>query len=204
MNAPRDDIHFRRYFSPTNSSLTIRAPDGKLMCSPEAIQEHVLYVAYSRVNTTRSDITIQVANERPLTDPHLLAPLPPLPPHYQRGEFKLSIFLPPTASPIVKVLVWCIREDGEVVSDTRELEVEKCLVNRVNLTLTADVARPGAVAMVDLVSPPYSLCSLGVVDRSVELLAPQRNTLTVDKVFEVVRPYTITDTLNHEELDDLY
>lgn len=62
---------------------------------------------------------------------------------------------------VLQVLVWYTRQDGEVVADSRELEVDKCLSNTVNLTWSASRVQPGEQASLSLSSEPDSVCSLG-------------------------------------------
>lgn len=62
---------------------------------------------------------------------------------------------------VFQVVVWYIREDGEVVSDTRELEVDKCLSTTVDLSWSEQQTQPKEQATLKLESEPNSICSLG-------------------------------------------
>lgn len=62
---------------------------------------------------------------------------------------------------MLQVLVWYTRDDGEVVSDIRELEVDSCLANNVTLGWSTQRAQPGEAASLTLSSEPNSVCSLG-------------------------------------------
>ncbi|XP_071524049.1 alpha-1-inhibitor 3-like [Panulirus ornatus] len=196
----------RHYYSPSNSSLLIHAPEGKLKCVPGIAQEHVLPVLFSATNQSSAHITVQVisrgriqywntekhkliSGDLPISEEHLVEPLPPPPENFVRGVVNVKVYLPPAASPEVMVLVWYNRDDGEVVSDVRELKVEKCLENTVNLTWSLAQAQPGEQASLSLASEPNSVCSLGVVDRSTELLAEKPDPLTLEKVFDFTNTF---------------
>lgn len=70
------------------------------------------------------------------------------------------------AESMFQVLVWYTRADDEVVSDVRELEVERCLGNNVTLGWSKEKAQPGEAASFTLNSEPNSVCSLGKWGRS--------------------------------------
>ncbi|XP_071524048.1 murinoglobulin-2-like isoform X2 [Panulirus ornatus] len=196
------------YYSPSNSSLLIHAPEGKLKCVPGIHQERILPVFFSATNQSSAHITVQVISRGkiqyckteehqliegplPISKEHLLEPLAPLPKNTIRGVVHVSMVLPSTASPDVKVLVWYTREDGEVVSDIRELEVEKCLNNDVSLSWSVAQAQPGAQASLFIYSEPNSVCSLGVVDRSSELLSRDPDPITLKKVFHFLDDFRL-------------
>nr|XP_045625235.1 murinoglobulin-2-like isoform X1 [Procambarus clarkii] len=197
-----------RYFSPSNSSLLIHAPEGHLRCVPGEAQDHLLPVLFSASGHTSAFITVQVVSrgkvqyhssreyqltsgELPISVEHLVEPLPPPLPNTTRGVININVNLPPTASPKVMVLVWYTREDGEVVADMKELQVDKCLGTPVNLTWSASRVHPGQHASLSLSSEPDSVCSLGVVDRSSELLAVNPDPISLDAVFDLAGGYEV-------------
>lgn len=61
-----------------------------------------------------------------------------------------------------QLLIWYTREDGEVVSDTRELEVERCTTSKSSLTWSAAEGEPGEEVKLALVGEPEAVCSLGL------------------------------------------
>lgn len=61
-----------------------------------------------------------------------------------------------------QILIWYTREDGEVVSDTRELEVERCSPSKSSLAWSAAQGEPGEEAKLTLVGEPGAVCSLGM------------------------------------------
>lgn len=52
--------NIEHYFSPSNSSLHIIAPENKLECSPKAPSTHVLPVLFSARDQPTAAITVQV------------------------------------------------------------------------------------------------------------------------------------------------
>ncbi|KAK7080210.1 hypothetical protein SK128_001245, partial [Halocaridina rubra] len=213
--------HMKKYYSPTNSSLVIRALEGNLPCSPDAPREYVLPVLFSAVNKTRATFTVQIisrgqiqysnteehdliATDLPLEAQNLIGDMPPSPPHHIRGVVDIPITLPSTASPSAKVTVWYVRDDGEVVSDTQELEISKCYSNPVDLKWSERKVQPGEKATLHLSAEPQSTCSLGVVDKSVELLSSQNDDLTLDKVFETVEKAMVMEWENQQTNDYEY
>ncbi|KAG7168999.1 Alpha-2-macroglobulin-like 9, partial [Homarus americanus] len=185
------NLQVNHYVSPSNSSLMIYAPDTRLKCDPGAALRHYLPVMFSATNTTRVSLNVQVVSRGlvqywkteeyqmnpgvlPISVEHLVGALSPPPPHTVRG-----------------VLMWYTREDGEVVSDARDLEVERCLGSEVRLEWREDSTQPGALTALSLSSRPHSLCSLGVVDRSTELLSTREDPITLEKIFDFVNTYEI-------------
>lgn len=91
------------------------------------------------------------------------------------GSFEFQSRLPPDASPKVQLLVYYVHRhtDGspiEVVSDSAEYSVQKCLENNVSLEFDPKKALPGSNVSLSLVAAGNSLCGVGAVDSSVTLL----------------------------------
>ena len=58
-------------------------------------------------------------------------------------------------------MVWYTREDGEVVSDMAQLEVEKCLGFSANLTWSPTQGEPGDATTLTVTAEPDAVCSVG-------------------------------------------
>ncbi|XP_063615403.1 murinoglobulin-2-like isoform X2 [Penaeus indicus] len=209
MYESRYSHHLKKYYSPSNSSLVIRVPGNRLSCKVSG-HDHDIPVLFAAVNQTRATFTVQVVSRGqiqysssaeyelssgnlPINEDHLVEPLPPPPEHTVTGVINIPIKLPHTASPSAKVVVWYTRPDGEVVSDTQIFDIEKCLDNDVNLVWSAARVQPGEQATLDLSAAPQSICSLGVVDKSVELLSSENDHLTLEKVFDIVENAMVKD-----------
>lgn len=94
-------------------------------------------------------------------------------------------------SPQVKVLVFYVRPDGEVIADAEQFEVEKCLQNNVTMTFGSETVQPATSAAIHLNGSPHSYCGVGVVDKSVYLLK-QDNQLTKEKIYDILKRLDIS------------
>ncbi|KAK4317436.1 hypothetical protein Pmani_011444 [Petrolisthes manimaculis] len=198
-----------RYYSPSNSSLHIHAPEEEIYCSQTLSgSNYNLPVLFSVTGQTTANITVQVISRRsiqytatreyelsegelPIRMDQMLDALPTTLPGTVRGVLNIPIKLPITASPTARVLVWMVRRDGEVVSDVRELKVEPCLANRAELSWSHSKLQPGEVAQLKLKAAPNSLCSLGVVDKSVELLNTQSDPFDLPSLFRPLADFKV-------------
>nr|XP_053637252.1 LOW QUALITY PROTEIN: alpha-2-macroglobulin-like [Cherax quadricarinatus] len=169
-------LHVKSYHSPSRSSLIIYAPKKHLPCSTE-YRELTIPIMFAAVNQNRATVTVQVVSRGqiqfsrteehellptnlPLDEAHLVEPLPEPPQNVVRGFIEIPIRLPPTASPRAKVVVWYTRDDGEVVPDSREVDINKCFWNKVNLSWSNSRVQPGEQVNLDLSAEPESICSL--------------------------------------------
>ncbi|XP_033108574.1 pregnancy zone protein-like [Anneissia japonica] len=118
----------------------------------------------------------------------LVIGLEPLPPNC-RFSFNLPIEITPEMSPNAKVVIYYVRADDEVISDSIEIQVVKGLSNQVALDFEDDETRPGETTTLTVESEANSLCAVGIVDKSVELLG-STNQLTTDKVFNSLYRYS--------------
>ncbi|XP_064089812.1 alpha-1-inhibitor 3-like [Macrobrachium nipponense] len=190
----------RRFYSPSNSSLVIHAADETINCTSGEDTSHTLKVLFASVRQSSALLNVQVMargkiqyfkseryeltpSDLPFEEDFFVEHLDPEPEDVVTGVLNIPLALPSTASPKIKVLVWYIRDDGEVVSDVKEMTVEKCLPNKVDFTWSTNRTQPGETASLKLASAPDSICSYGVVDKSVELVSPRQDTVTVDSFF---------------------
>nr|ACF39935.1 alpha2-macroglobulin [Cristaria plicata] len=103
----------------------------------------------------------------------------------EKGHFKMPISINTSRSEVT-VLVYYIRQDKEVVAASLIIPVEGCFKNKVKMEFVSAKARPGEAAAFNLYASPNSLCSVGMVDKSVNLLGGEHQ-LTPKKVFDEVR-----------------
>ncbi|XP_071965598.1 pregnancy zone protein-like [Antedon mediterranea] len=114
--------------------------------------------------------------------------LKPLPPTCQ-FSFKLPIDVNSKMSPDAKLLIYYAREDGEIVADSIKFKVVRGLSNQVKLQFEENMTRPGDKTILRVQSSSNSLCAIGIVDKSVELLGTT-NQITNDKVFNSLTNYS--------------
>ncbi|XP_042880594.1 alpha-1-inhibitor 3-like [Penaeus japonicus] len=198
----------KRYYSPSDSALLISAPEGRLKCVAGQSLQYDLPVLFSVTKQAKGTLTIMILSRGkiqkwwdedveftqgplPVDAEHVVDMPTTLTPSTVTGVLNLHITLPPTASPKVKVLVWYTRDDGEVVSDARELEVDKCLPYASALSWSAAQGEPGGETKLTLVAEPNAVCSLGVVDKSTELASREADPLTLDTLFDYVAGYEL-------------
>lgn len=121
------------------------------------------------------------------------------------GSFQFKSTLPPNASPKVQLLVYYVHRDSngnpiEVVSDSAEFSVQKCLENNVSLTFDPKKALPGSNVSLSLDAAGNSLCGVGAVDSSVALLDGynQRNSrdALLNQISNLNYRYTRTSLVN--------
>ncbi|XP_021045477.2 murinoglobulin-1 isoform X2 [Mus pahari] len=90
-----------------------------------------------------------------------------------KGNFALEIPVEFSMVPMAKVLIYTILPDGEVIADSVNFEVEKCLHNKVDLSFSSSQSLPASQTRLQVTASPQSLCGLRAVDQSVLLLKPE-------------------------------
>ncbi|CAC5364876.1 unnamed protein product [Mytilus coruscus] len=98
------------------------------------------------------------------------------------AKMKISIPITANMGPKSELLIYYVREDDETVAATLEFSVENCFDNKVEMKFDQDTVYPGNEVNVNLKAAPGSLCSVGVVDKSINLLAGNHQ-ITPDQIF---------------------
>ncbi|KAM6091994.1 alpha-2-macroglobulin-like protein 1 [Theristicus caerulescens] len=101
-----------------------------------------------------------------------------------QGSFSLTLTIGNDILPDIKLLLYAVFLDGEVVADVEEFQVEKCFRHKVTLDFSHKEEVPGSKVSLDLKAAPGSLCSVQAVDKSV--LLKENNTLTANTLYEKV------------------
>ena len=60
-------------------------------------------------------------------------------------------------------MIWYTRSDGEVVADSRQFEMAKCLAHQVAMSWPSSKVEQGTTQPLQLKAEPDSLCSLGEI-----------------------------------------
>ncbi|XP_035304915.1 murinoglobulin-1-like isoform X2 [Cricetulus griseus] len=89
------------------------------------------------------------------------------------GDFDLEIPVELSMAPVTSVFVYTIFPNGEIIADSAKYYVEKCLLNKVDLSFTPARSLPASQAHLQVTASPQSLCGLRAVDQSVLLLRPE-------------------------------
>ncbi|XP_064093307.1 alpha-1-inhibitor 3-like isoform X2 [Macrobrachium nipponense] len=208
------------YYSPSNSSILIFSPEEELKCSPNKSLEHSLTLLFA-ASQPSAKITVQVISrgqiqhtstkeyqltpsELPFNEEHLVEPLQGSPDGKVTGVLNIPLALPHSISPTAMVLAWYTREDGEVVSDARQIKIEKCLRNSADIEWKVKKAQPGDVTSLSLSSKPNSVCGLGVVDRSTILLSQASDKISLESLFSFLDEFNINSYVNRQTNDFEY
>ncbi|GBM97246.1 Murinoglobulin-2 [Araneus ventricosus] len=211
---PSATLELRAWYSPSGNYMQIQPQSGEMECdSRQALM--VRYTAEKGVSVkfyhqvlSRGRIVQQGSHQRFYYEKDqkkerydLPAPDTPQPRPYfvppansteqpEIGEFLLSFDPRATMSPMARLLVFYVRDDGEIVADSRVIRIAQCLQNKVNLHFRHEQQYPSTEATMLLSATPSSLCGIGLVDKSVRLLR-QEEQFTKKKIFKVMERYDV-------------
>ncbi|NXE66630.1 A2ML1 protein, partial [Calcarius ornatus] len=149
------------FYSESNSFLEIKAKDGMMLCDQE---QEVRFRSLSGAS-----LFLQVIAKGKI-----------LFSREKKGSFSLTLPVGNDFLPDIKLLVYAIFPDGEVVADMEEFEVEMCFSHQVALEFSHKEEVPGSQVRLNLLAAPGSLCSVRAVDKSV--LLKRNQILTADSV----------------------
>ncbi|XP_065598357.1 alpha-2-macroglobulin-like protein 1 [Cyrtonyx montezumae] len=97
------------------------------------------------------------------------------------GSFSLTLTIGNDFLPDIKLLVYTLFLDGEVVADVEEFQVAKCFRHKVELDFSSKQEVPGSKVSLNLKAAPGSFCSVQSVDKRVLLM--KNNILTADTLY---------------------
>ncbi|GFW83394.1 alpha-2-macroglobulin [Trichonephila clavipes] len=106
------------------------------------------------------------------------------------GEFLLSFDPRATMAPLARLLIFYVREDGEIVADSRMFRISRCLLNKVNLHFRHEQQYPSTEATMLLSASPASVCGIGLVDKSVRFLR-QEGQFKKENIFKIMEKYDV-------------
>jgi len=209
------NIYF--YHTDSDAALTIYDDPAFISCSGTNTLLVDITVLFAANGTTAADLYVQAlsrgqiqywnkqrvvfrASDLGVDEDLLLAPLVATP-GVTHGTFNVRLELPLTVSPKVKVLIWYTRSDGEVIAHHQTINIAKCLTNRVSLKWSEDKVKQGSRTDLTLSAAPSSLCSLGVVDKSVALMASSQPRLTLHRIFQLAEG-TFAANYENSPIDD--
>ncbi|XP_061866938.1 alpha-2-macroglobulin-like protein 1 [Colius striatus] len=101
-----------------------------------------------------------------------------------QGSFSLTLTVGNDFVPDIKLLLYAVFLDGEVVADVEDFQVEMCFRHKVSLNFSQKEEVPGSKVSLDLKAAPGSLCSVRAVDKSVHL--KKNKTLTENTLYEKI------------------
>ncbi|GFO15937.1 alpha-2-macroglobulin-like protein, partial [Plakobranchus ocellatus] len=98
-------------------------------------------------------------------------------------HFWLDVKIKPIMSPKFSLLLYHVLEDGEVVADSMQYDVEPCFDNQVKLEFSVNDSIPADKVNLTLNAAPRSICVVGVVDK----IVPEK---TLAKIFHNFKEFT--------------
>ncbi|XP_054040699.1 alpha-2-macroglobulin-like protein 1 isoform X2 [Rissa tridactyla] len=180
-----EDSRLKAFYSESNSFLEIKARNDVMPCD----QEHEVQVDYildqNKLSSDADHIDFHylvIAKGKILFSGEKKVRI--LQQENLQGSFSLTLTIGNDFLPDIKILLYAVFLDGEVVADVEEFEVEKCFRHKVALDFSRKEEVPGSKVSLDLKAAPGSLCSVEAVDKSV--LLKNNNTLTANTLYEEV------------------
>ncbi|XP_050400640.1 alpha-1-macroglobulin isoform X3 [Patella vulgata] len=107
------------------------------------------------------------------------------------SHVKIKFVVTPEMSPKASLLVYYVRADGETVADSIQFDVEPCFRNKVSMEFTEEQVLPGATTGIKLEAAPGSLCSIGIVDKSVNILGGDHQ-ITPEKLLKKLDEFSVS------------
>ncbi|NXD41996.1 A2ML1 protein, partial [Copsychus sechellarum] len=162
-----DDFHWLKpFYSESDSFLEIKAKNDVMSCDQEQEVQVDYILSQNKLSSEEDHIDF-----------------------YYLGSFSLTLPVGNDFLPDIKLLVYAVFPDGEVVADVEQFEVEKCFRHKVELEFSHKEEVPGSKVRLNLKAAPGSLCSVRAVDKSV--LLQKNQTLTADSVNSFNTPFSL-------------
>ncbi|XP_010075258.1 PREDICTED: alpha-2-macroglobulin-like protein 1, partial [Pterocles gutturalis] len=182
--AVADSFHWLKpFYSESNSFLEIKARNDVMPCDQEQ-EVQVDYILDQNKLSSEADhidfYYLVIAKGKILSSGEKQVPI--LQHENLQGSFSLTLTIGNDFLPDIKLLLYAVFLDGEVVADVEEFQVEECFRHKVALDFSHKEEVPGSKVRLDLKAAPGSLCSVQAVDKSV--LLKQNNTLTANALYE--------------------
>ncbi|NXB72750.1 A2ML1 protein, partial [Donacobius atricapilla] len=153
-----DSFHWLKpFYSESDSFLEIKAKNDVMSCDQEQEVQVDYILSQNKLSSEEDHIDF-----------------------YYLGSFSLTLPVGNDFLPDIKLLVYAVFSDGEVVADVEQFEVEKCFRHKVALEFSHKEEVPGSKVRLNLKAAPGSLCSVRAVDKSV--LMKTNKTLTAGSV----------------------
>ncbi|NXO80720.1 A2ML1 protein, partial [Sitta europaea] len=153
-----DSFHWLKpFYSESDSFLEIKAKNDVMSCDQEQEVQVDYILSQNKISSEEDHIDF-----------------------YYLGSFSLTLPVGSDFLPDIKLLVYAVFSDGEVVADVEQFEVEKCFRHKVSLEFSHKEEVPGSKVRLNLRAAPGSLCSVRAVDKSI--LLKKNQTLTANSV----------------------
>ncbi|NWH24604.1 A2MG protein, partial [Grus americana] len=110
------------------------------------------------------------------------------------GIFLLQLPIQADIAPVAQMLVYTTSPSREVIADSTKFNIEKCFINKVDLSFSPSEGLPSSGAHLLFRASPNSLCAVRAVDKSVLLMKPEAD----------LSPNSVYSLLPVKELHDYY
>lgn len=112
--------------------------------------------------------------------------------NYVIHKFPLNVKITPSMSPVAQLLLYYVRQDGEIVATTYTIEVGYCFKNKVKTAWHTDSQRPGTMAKFHVEAAPLSYCGISAVDKSTLFLEQtETNLISTEQAFNQLKRFQI-------------
>nr|KAG5689545.1 hypothetical protein BaRGS_008920 [Batillaria attramentaria] len=108
-------------------------------------------------------------------------------------SYRFSLPVQPAMAPSARLVLYYVRQDGEVITDSMSFAVDGAFENEVTVKMDHTEAEPGDSVQVTVSATPQSTAYLLAVDQSV-LLLKSGNDITAGQVFNDLKNY---DTISN-------
>ncbi|XP_010216078.1 PREDICTED: alpha-2-macroglobulin-like protein 1 [Tinamus guttatus] len=171
------------FYSESNSFLEIQDRNDIFLCDQEQEVQVDYILDHNKLSSEVDDVDfyyLVIAKGKILFSGEKQVPI--LQHENLKGSFSLILTIGYDFLPDIKLLVYTIFSDGEVVADAQGFEVAKCLRHKVTLNFSQKEEVPRSEVTLNLKAAPGSLCSVQAVDRSILLL--ENHTLTATTLYK--------------------
>ncbi|XP_030124147.4 alpha-2-macroglobulin-like protein 1 [Taeniopygia guttata] len=181
-----DDFHWLKpFYSESDSFLEIKAKNDVMSCDQEQEVQVDYILSQDKLSSEEDHIDfyyLVIAKGKILFSREKKVPITQR--ENLQGSFSLTLPVGNDFLPDIKLLVYAIFSDGEVVADVEHFEVEKCFRHKVALEFSQKEEVPGSQVRLNLKAAPGSLCSVRAVDKSI--LLERNQTLTAESLHEEI------------------
>uniref|UniRef100_A0A8D2NIM6 Ovostatin n=1 Tax=Zonotrichia albicollis TaxID=44394 RepID=A0A8D2NIM6_ZONAL len=102
----------------------------------------------------------------------------------QNGTFTIPLVVSEKMAPALRLLVYTLHPDKELVADSVQLPVEKCFKHKVHLEFSEKQLHPASNVSLVIEAAANSFCAVRAVDQSVLLLRPEKE-LSMEMVYSL-------------------
>ncbi|XP_073734103.1 pregnancy zone protein-like isoform X1 [Callorhinus ursinus] len=174
----------KHIFSPSKSYVYLELVGGTMTCGQiQDIRAH--YILNGQILKDEKELTfyylIKARGSISQSGSHVLS----IEQGDMKGVFSFSFRVDSDIVPAARLLVYAILPSGEIVADTKKLEIENCFANKVNLSFSEAQSLPASHNNLEVTATPHSLCALRAVDQSVLLMKPEAE-LSPQSVYDLL------------------